>query len=167
MGSSSGNAVLVLEDGTIITGRSFGASKTVFGELVFTTEMTGYQESLTDPSYEGQILMFTYPMIGNYGVHPDDNESERIWARGCIVQEACPTSYHPGGRKTLEEFLVEYGVPGASGIDTRMLTIKTRQFGALKAALTTEGADPHDLLDEVKRMPAPDSTNLVAAVSPK
>jgi carbamoyl-phosphate synthase small subunit len=160
-------AHLVIEDGTILSGRSFGASKTVFGELVFTTEMTGYQESLTDPSYEGQVLMFTYPMVGNYGVHPDDNESERVWARGSVVQEACATPYHPGGRKTLESFLHEYGVPGASGIDTRMLTIKTRQFGALRAALTTEGADPQDLLEEVKRMPAPDKTNLVAAVSPK
>jgi len=160
-------AHLVIEDGTILSGKSFGASKTVFGELVFTTEMTGYQESLTDPSYEGQILMFTYPMIGNYGIHADDNESERIWARGSVVQEACTTPYHPGGRKTLESFLQDFQVPGASGIDTRMLTIKTRQFGALKAALSTEGADPKALLEEVQRMPAPDKTNLVAAVSPK
>jgi carbamoyl-phosphate synthase small subunit len=160
-------ATLVLEDGTVLSGRALGAEKTVYGELVFTTEMTGYQESLTDPSYEGQLLMFTYPMIGNYGVHADDHESDRLWARAAIMQEACATPFHPGGRKTIEAFLREQDVPGASGVDTRMLTIKTRQFGALKAALSTDGAEARTLLEEVKRMAPPDRTNLVATVSPK
>jgi carbamoyl-phosphate synthase small subunit len=167
MGSSSANAVLVLEDGTIVTGRSFGARKTVFGELVFTTEMTGYQESLTDPSYEGQLLMFTYPMIGNYGIHPNDNESDRVWARACIVWEECRTPFHPQSKQTLNEFLVEHDVPGMSGVDTRALTIKTRNFGTLKAALSTDGTDPQELLRQVKKMPYPDKLNLVATVSPK
>lgn len=158
---------LVLEDGTILSGNPFGAKGTVFGELVFTTEMTGYQESLTDPSYEGQLLMFTYPMIGNYGIHPGDSESDHVWARGAIVMEECRTPFHPQGRKTLQDFLLEHNRPGLSGIDTRALTIKTRMFGTLKAALTTEGADPKDLLEEVRRMPPPDKTNLVATVSPK
>lgn len=160
-------AHLVLEDGTILPGRAFGATGTRFGELVFTTEMTGYQESLTDPSYEGQILMFTYPMIGNYGIHPNDNESDHVWARGCAVMEECRTPFHPEGRKTLHEFLLEHSVPGISGIDTRSLTIKLRQFGAMKAAITTEGAEPQALMAEVREMAAPDKTNLVAAVSPK
>jgi carbamoyl-phosphate synthase small subunit len=166
MGSSSGNAVLVLEDGTIVTGTSFGARKTIFGELVFTTEMTGYQESLTDPSYEGQLLMFTYPMIGNYGIHPNDNESDKVWARACIVWEECRTPFHPQGKKSLNDWLVEHGVPGMSGVDTRALTIKTRNFGTLKAALSTDGADPQELLAEVQKMPYPDKLNLVASVSP-
>lgn len=167
MGSSDGPAALVLEDGTIVRGRSFGAKKTVFGELVFTTEMTGYQESLTDPSYEGQILMFTYPMIGNYGIQPDDSESDRVWARGCVVWEECRTPFHPQRRTTLNDFLLENDVPGISGVDTRALTIKTRTYGTLKAALSTEGAEPDALLEEVRRMPYPDKLNLVATVSPK
>ncbi|MBI2078023.1 MAG: glutamine-hydrolyzing carbamoyl-phosphate synthase small subunit [Euryarchaeota archaeon] len=167
MGAPTDKAVLVLEDGTILHGRAFGARKTVFGELVFTTEMTGYQESLTDPSYEGQLLMFTYPMIGNYGVHAGDSESDHVWARACIVWEECRTPFHPQGRRTLHDFLVEQNVPGMSGVDTRALTIKTRMFGTLKAALSTDGADPQALLAEVNRMPYPDKLNLVAAVSPK
>lgn len=167
MGSSDGPAALVLEDGTIVRGRSFGAQKTVFGELVFTTEMTGYQESLTDPSYEGQLLMFTYPMIGNYGIHPDDSESDHLWARGGVVWEECRAPYHPQRRTTLNDFFVENDVPGISGVDTRALTIKTRTYGTLKAALTTEGADTDDLLEEVRRMPYPDKLNLVETVSPK
>lgn len=167
MGSTDGKAVLVLEDGTIVEGRAFGARRTVFGELVFTTEMTGYQESLTDPSYEGQLLMFTYPMIGNYGIHPDDSESDRVWARACIVWEECRTPFHPQSRKTLHDFLVEHNTPGMSGVDTRALTIKTRTFGTLKAALSTDGTNPQALLEEVRRMPYPDKLNLVATVSPK
>ncbi len=167
MGSSSGTAVLVLEDGTIIHGRAFGARRTVFGELVFTTEMTGYQESLTDPSYEGQLLMFTYPMIGNYGIQPDDSESDRVWARACIVWEECRTPFHPQSKQTLNEFLTENNTPGMSGVDTRALTIKTRTFGTLKAALSTDGADPKGLLEEVRRMAYPDKLNLVGNVSPK
>lgn len=167
MNPSTDPARLVLEDGTLLSGRAFGARRTVFGELVFTTEMTGYQESLTDPSYEGQILMFTYPMIGNYGIHPGDNESDRVWARGVAVLEECRTPYHPRGRKNLNDFLKEHDVPALSGIDTRALTIKTRQSGTLKAALTTDGADAESLLDEVRKMPSLDKTNLVATVSPK
>ena len=167
MGTPTDNAVLVLEDGTILHGRAFGARKTVFGELVFTTEMTGYQESLTDPSYEGQLLMFTYPMIGNYGIHSRDSESDHVWARACIVWEECRTPFHPQGRKTVNDFLIEHDVPGMSGVDTRALTIKTRTYGTLKAALSTDGADPKLLLDEVRKMPYPDKLNLVATVSPK
>jgi carbamoyl-phosphate synthase small subunit len=166
MGSSSGTAVLVLEDGTIIEGRAFGARRTVFGELVFTTEMTGYQESLTDPSYEGQLLMFTYPMIGNYGIQPDDSESDRVWARACIVWEECRTPDHPQSKMSLHDFLVEHNVPGMSGVDTRSLTIKTRMFGTLKAALSTDGTDPKALLEQVRKMAYPDKLNLVASVSP-
>lgn len=167
MVSGNRTATLVLEDGTVVFGKAFGAAATRMGELVFTTEMTGYQESLTDPSYEGQILMFTYPMIGNYGVHADDSESDRIWTRGSAVWELCDAPKHPAQVQTVREFLAEHGVPGISGVDTRALTIKTRTYGTLKAALSTEGADPTDLLEEVRKMTSPDRMNLVAAVSPK
>ncbi len=159
-------ATLVLEDGTILFGRPFGAETTAFGELVFTTEMTGYQESLTDPSYEGQILMFTYPMIGNYGIHPDDSESDRVWARACVVWEECRTPYHRQRRTTLDGFLAEHGVPGISGIDTRNLTIKTRQMGTLKCAVSTDGRDPEELLETLRTMKHPTQENVVAHVSP-
>jgi carbamoyl-phosphate synthase small subunit len=167
MGSAGGKATLVLEDGTIVEGRAFGAKRTVFGELVFTPEMTGYPESLTDPSYDGQLLMFTYPMIGNYGIQPNDSESDHVWARACIVWEECRTPFHPERRTSLHDFLVEHNVPGMSGVDTRGLTIKTRTFGTLKAALSTDGADPQALLAEVRKMAHPDKLNLVATVSPK
>jgi carbamoyl-phosphate synthase small subunit len=160
-------ATLVLEDGTILFGKSFGAEATAFGELVFTTEMSGYQESLTDPSYEGQILMFTYPMIGNYGIHDADSESLRVWARAAVVWEECRTPYHPQSRTTLHGFLAEHGVPGISGIDTRNLTIKTRQMGTLKCAVSTDGTDPKKLLEEVRKMPHPTGANVVGTVSPK
>lgn len=159
-------STLVLEDGTIRTGSAFGAESTVFGELVFTTEMTGYQESLTDPSYEGQLLMFTYPMIGNYGVHDDHGESDRVWARACVVQEACAVPSHHASKRTLDRFLSDEGIPGIQGIDTRELTIKTRTMGSLRAALSTDGTDAKELLAQVRAMAPPDRSNLVAAVSP-
>jgi carbamoyl-phosphate synthase small subunit len=163
---ASERAVLVLEDGAILFGRPFGARTTAVGELVFTTEMTGYQESLTDPSYEGQVLMFTYPMIGNYGIHPDDSESDRVWVRACVVWEECRTPYHQSRTTTLHAFLEEHGVPGISGIDTRSLTIKTRQMGTLKCAVSTDGTDPQVLLERIRAMKHPTSENVVAHVSP-
>jgi carbamoyl-phosphate synthase small subunit len=159
-------ARLILEDGTVVRGRAFGAQATTFGELVFNTSMTGYQESLTDPSYAGQLLMLTYPLVGNYGVNPDDFESRRIWPRGFIVREACQEpSHRKGGSKTLDAFLREHGVPGIEGVDTRALTLATRSRGTLKAALTTEDRTDEDLLAQVRAMPHPDSANLVAEVS--
>lgn len=159
------DATLVLEDGTILRGESFGATKTIFGELVFNTGMTGYQESLTDPSYNGQILMPTYPLIGNYGVNSEDMESERIWARGFVVSEWCREPIHRKSSMTVDGFLKKYDVPGISGIDTRALTIKTRVFGTMRAALSTDGTDPEELLDVVEKMDYPDKQNLVAEVS--
>ncbi|PKK81863.1 MAG: carbamoyl-phosphate synthase small subunit [Thermoplasmata archaeon HGW-Thermoplasmata-2] len=161
------DALLVLEDGTIVRGNAFGASKTVFGELVFNTGMQGYQESLTDPSYNGQILMPTYPLIGNYGINSEDMESQKIWARGFAVSEWCPEPIHRKSEMTIDEFLKRNSVPGIAGIDTRALTIKTRVFGTMRAALSTDGADPEKLLEKVKKMDYPDTENLVAQVSCK
>jgi carbamoyl-phosphate synthase small subunit len=162
-------ALLVLEDGTCVKGTGFGAEKTVFGELVFNTNMTGYQESLTDPSYKGQILMPTYPLIGNYGVNKDNFESSSIQPEGYVVSEQCDLPSHRKMGKTLSDFLKENGIPGISEIDTRALTIKIRRHGTVKAALTTskEEIDEKALIKKVQDMAPPESQNLVGMVSCK
>jgi carbamoyl-phosphate synthase small subunit len=162
-------ALLVLEDGTCVKGAGFGAEKTVFGELVFNTNMTGYQESLTDPSYKGQILMATYPLIGNYGTNKEDFESNNIQPEGYVVSEQCNFPSHRNHKRTLSDFLKHYDVPGISDIDTRALTIKIREHGTVKAALATysEEIDEKDLVNKVKQMPPPESQNLVGMVSCK
>ncbi len=158
---------LVLEDGTIVQGEFFGEHKPVFGELVFNTNMTGYCEALTDPSYRGQILMMTYPLIGNYGVDPSTVESNEIQVRGFVVREACLAPSHPNSKMGIDEFLKKYTIPGISGVDTRQLTIKTRERGTMRAAIGLEGEDVESLLKTVKRTPFPDTGNLVAEVSCK
>ncbi len=156
---------LVLEDGTVVQGVFFGEHAPVFGELVFNTNMTGYCEALTDPSYRGQILMMTYPLIGNYGVDPETLESDAIQVRGYVVKEACKTPSHPNSKMDLDEFLRKYKVPGMSGVDTRQLTIKTRERGTMRAAFCKEGEDIDTTLKLVRETPFPDTTNLVAEVS--
>ena len=159
---------LVLEDGTVVGGLVFGARKTVYGELVFNTNMTGYCEALTDPSYRGQILMMTYPLIGNYGVDPATVESKEIQVTGYVVREACRTPSHPTSNLGLEAFLQQYGVPGIERVDTRMLTLKTRTHGTMRAALAVEGEDLDAVARTVRTMPFPDQArNLVAEVSCK
>jgi carbamoyl-phosphate synthase small subunit len=131
-------AVLVLEDGRAFEGESFGAAGTRIGEVVFNTSMTGYQEVLTDPSYHGQIVAMTYPLIGNYGVNPADQESSRLHVSGFVIEELAelPSSWR--SRKALPEYLAENGVCGIQGVDTRALTRHLRERGALKGCLTTE-----------------------------
>ena len=159
-------ARLILEDGTVVEGRGFGAPATRFGELVFNTGMTGYQEALTDPSYNGQILMLTYPLVGNYGILPEAMESERVWPWGLVVREWARRPSHRHSKENLDEFLKRYGVPGVEGVDTRALTIKVRERGTLMACITTEDArDTEDLLAELRRTPNPDRQNLVAPTS--
>ncbi len=162
-------ALLVLEDGTCVKGAGFGAEKTVFGELVFNTNMTGYQESLTDPSYKGQILMPTYPLIGNYGVNKDNFESKKIQPEGYVVSEQCDFPSHRKHEKTVSDFLKEHHIPGIADVDTRALTIKIREHGTVKAALATyiEEIDKEGLIKKVKEMPHPTSQNLVDLVSCK
>jgi len=154
-------AMLVLEDGTVIEGRGFGAPGVRTGEVVFTTGMVGYTESLTDPSYAGQILVFTYPLIGNYGVAPytlEDEfglpmhfESVGIKVEGVAVHEVYTKPSHWASRKSLDEWLREEGVPGIWGIDTRELVKKLRERGVMSGALTVfeegEEPDPDELLE--------------------
>src|SRR3972149_2446060 len=132
---------LVVEDGTAAEGVFFGAQRKVFGELVFNTNMTGYTDALTDPSYRGQILMMTYPLIGNYGVDPSSMESEEIQPTGFVVKEACGTPSHPRSRMDVSRFLREHRTAGLQGADTRMLTIRIRSRGTMKAALVPRGED--------------------------
>lgn len=137
-------AYLILENGDVYEGYSFGAEKEVVGELVFTTAMTGYLETLTDPSYYGQIVCQTFPLIGNYGVIPSDFESSKPVLRAYIVREWCqqPSNFRCEGQ--LDAFLKETGVPGLYGIDTRCLTKTVREFGVMNAKLTYQKPDPSE-----------------------
>ena len=121
-----GKVYLVLEDGSVFRGTRLGAEGETTGEVVFNTSMTGYQEMLTDPSYGGQILVPTYPMIGNYGTSEADVESTRIQVNGLVVRDDCEEPSHPLSEGTIHDYLVDNGIPGISGVDTREITRKLR-----------------------------------------
>lgn len=158
-------AFLVLEDGSVVEGEAFGFPATAYGELVFNTGMTGYQESLTDPSYHGQVLMFTYPMIGNYGVNADDWESERVWPRAVVVREWCRKPSHRKSTLTLNEWLVQQKVPGIAGVDTRALTLKVREKGCLRCFVTHDPSEVAALKAKVAAMPSVEAENLAGEAS--
>ncbi len=172
-------AALVLEDGTIFLGKGFGATRKHSGEVVFSTSMVGYPEALTDPSYRGQILSLTYPLIGNYGVPPNDSdlgipiyfESDRIQPSGLIIQELCKNPFHWASTRTLDQWLTDENIPGIYGIDTRRLTKKLRSHGVMLGIVQVfaEGEDPSidSLLEEAKSIPDPNLTDLVKDVSVK
>jgi carbamoyl-phosphate synthase small subunit len=128
-------AVLALADGTVMEGAGFGAEGRAEGEVVFNTSLVGYEESITDPSYKGQILTFTYPLIGNYGVRAERLESDRIQVEGLVVRELCDYHQHRDSARGLEEFLVEQGISGIEGVDTRSLTRRIRVHGVINGAL--------------------------------
>ena len=133
-------AFIVLENGMVFEGENFGASGTSVGEVVFNTGMAGYEETLTDPSYYGQIITQTYPLIGNYGVNGEDAESGRVWAFGYIVRQVCDEPSNFRSRGTVDAFLKEQGVIGVQGVDTRRLTRILRESGVMNGAVTTEYA---------------------------
>lgn len=163
--SQGQNALLVLADGTVFRGWSFGAKGTCLGEVVFNTGMTGYQEVLTDPSYCGQIVTFTYPELGNTGVNPEDEESERPQIKGVICRNI---TYRPSNwrsTKSLPDYLAEHNIPGISGIDTRDLTRKLRSVGSMNGALSSDILDPQDLLRLVQAAPSMAGLNLVKNVT--
>lgn len=160
-------AKLALEDGTVLKGEGFGFETTKTGEVVFTTGMTGYVESLTDPSYKGQILMSTYPIQGNYGVSSEWFQSNGIKAEGFIVREHNTHPSHRSEEKGLSEFLEEYEIPGISGIDTRSLTLKIRRFGTMKGAITTEEIGDEKLLELAKGQPDIEDIDLADKVCVK
>lgn len=158
-------AVLALEDGTWFEGLSFGADGKSFGEVVFNTSMTGYQEILTDPSYRGQIVTMTYPMIGNYGVNAVDVESCKPFLSGFVVKEYCkhPSSYRMTA--TLSDYLKKNNIIGIEGVDTRALTSHLRKFGAKKGVLSTLELDPKKLVKQAKDSPGLIGRDLVKEVS--
>ena len=130
-----GSAWLVLEDGTAYPGRSFGAVRESTGEVVFHTGMTGYQEILTDPSYKGQVVVMTAPQIGNYGVTADDAESAMVHVEGLVVRELSARPSNWRSQVSLEGYLAEAGVPGIEGVDTRDLTRRLREQGAMRGVI--------------------------------
>jgi len=158
-------ALLVLVDGTAYRGWSFGAPGTVVGEVVFNTGMTGYQEVLTDPSYCGQIVTFTYPELGNTGVNPEDEESARPQVLGAIARNICTRPSNWRSTQSLSDYLKQHHIPGIYGIDTRALTRKLRTVGAMNGGISTEILDPGDLLSRVRQAPSMDGLNLVKEVT--
>ncbi|MBI5184024.1 MAG: glutamine-hydrolyzing carbamoyl-phosphate synthase small subunit, partial [Nitrospinae bacterium] len=139
-------ALLALADGTIFEGRSLGSGGETVGELVFNTSMMGYQEILTDPSYRGQIVIMTYPLIGNYGVNDEDIESHRPWVEGFVVKENSGIGSNWRSNKGLDDLLKEYGIVGIQGIDTRALTRHIRDKGAQEGVISTKDFDPESLI---------------------
>ena len=160
-------AKLALEDGTVFTGESFGATGEVDGEVCFNTSMTGYQEILTDPSYRGQIVTMTYPEIGNYGVNDEDLESAKPHLSGFIVRNASSiaSNFRSGGK--LDEYLTKHGVVGIAGIDTRALVRRIREHGALKGVLSSSDLDDASLIGKAKSSPGLVGRDLVREVMPK
>ena len=161
------DAVLGLEDGTIVHGDGFGREGKVFGELVFTTQYTGYEEALTDPSYAGQILMFAYPLIGNYGVSGERFQSNGIKAEGLVVHEACPSPSHRLSRRSIYDFIDDEKRCGISGIDTRMLTIKVREAGTMRSCLLVGTDDGEKAVELARNQPDIASLDLVGKVTCK
>ena len=163
--SETKQAILVLEDGRTFKGSSFGADGEIFGELVFNTSMTGYQEILTDPSYSGQIVCMTYPMIGNYGVNSEDVESRRPWVEGFIVKELSPVTSNWRATESLDDYLRKNRVVGLQGIDTRALVRHIRDKGVMRAAISTVELDENRLLSRVLETPTMENRELASSVS--
>jgi carbamoyl-phosphate synthase small subunit len=158
---------LALEDGTVYLGEAFGAAGTVSGEVCFNTSMTGYQEILTDPSYRGQILCMTAPQIGNYGVNPDDIESDRLQMAGFIVREASRIASNFTATGTLGDYLAKAGVVGLAGIDTRALVRRLRIRGAMTGVLSSEELDPEKLVALARQAAPLVGRDLVGEVMPE
>ena len=158
-------ATIALEDGRIFSGFSFGATGTAYGEVVFNTSLAGYQEILTDPSYKGQILTMTYPLIGNYGVNKEDVESRRLFVEGFIVKECSRIASNWRSNNTLDAYLKEHNIVGVEGVDTRAITRHIRLQGAMRAVISSEDLDDKNLLEKVKASPGLVGVDLVKEVT--
>ena len=158
-------AILVLADGSTYRGGAFGAAGTTIGEVVFNTGMTGYQEVVTDPSYRGQIITFTYPEIGNTGINPEDAESSQPHVRGAIVRNICHRPSNWRSTQSFPDYLAAHNIIGISGIDTRSLTRKLRTSGAMNGAISTEILEGETLLQQVLAAPSMEGLNLVREVT--
>jgi carbamoyl-phosphate synthase small subunit len=158
-------ALLLLADGTLLRGQGFGAIGTAIGEVVFNTGMTGYQEVMTDPSYSGQLVTFTYPELGNTGVNPADQEAPHPHVRGVISRELAPVSSSWRAEGDLDHWLSAHGVVGIRGVDTRALVRHLREGGAINGAISSDGTAPQALLEQVRAAPSMQGLNLAAQVS--
>lgn len=158
-------AILVLEDGRSFSGESFGADGETFGEMVFNTSMSGYQEILTDPSYAGQIVCMTYPLIGNYGVNEEDVESRRPWVEGFVLREASRITSNYRSTMSLQDYLIKNIIVGIEHIDTRALVRHIRDKGAMRAAISTVDLDANSLLQKVLASPEMANRELASAVT--
>ncbi len=158
-------AVIYLEDGVMFYGRSLDVTGESEGEVVFNTSMTGYQEILTDPSYAGQIVTMTYPLIGNYGVNGDDVESDRVHVKGFVVKEFCRRHSNFRATESLIDYLKRYQILAVEGVDTRALTRHLREHGSMRAILSTEDMDPASLAKKMTRVPSMDGADWVSAVT--
>jgi carbamoyl-phosphate synthase small subunit len=158
-------ALLALEDGTVFWGKSFGTPGEAFGEVVFNTNLTGYQEVLTDPSYKGQIVTMTYPLMGNYGINDDDLESRRPQVEGFIVKEGSKRASNWRAQYGLEEWLQRHGVVGIQSLDTRALTRHLRTRGAMRGAISASDLDPASLIARVQASPGLIGRDLVCEVT--
>ncbi len=161
------DAILALEDGRIFKGKSFGASGERSGEVVFNTSMAGYQEILTDPSYKGQIVTMTYPLIGNYGVNKEDVESVKPFVEGFVVKEYSKIASNWRSQTTLGEYLKENNILGIEGVDTRALTLHIRRAGAMKAVLSTIDLDENSLIEKARNSLGLEGVDLVKEVTCK
>ena len=160
-------ALLVLEDGFTLQGRSFtGPVELTGGEVIFNTSMTGYQEVLTDPSYAGQMVCLTYPLIGNYGINEEDMESDRVHLSALLVKECCKHPSNWRSAESLPDFLIRMNVPGIEGLDTRALTLHLRRYGAMRGCISTSISDPAELAERAKQLPTMEGQNLVYRVAP-
>jgi carbamoyl-phosphate synthase small subunit len=159
------SAVLMLEDGRVFRGEAYGAPGTAFGEVVFNTSMTGYQEVLTDPSYTGQLVTMTYPLIGNYGVNAEDEESRRPQVAGFVVHEASPSYSSWRAEESLEEYLRRHGIVAITGVDTRALTRHIRSRGAMRGAVAHGEPDLEALRSRILEQPAMEGLDLACGVS--
>ncbi len=157
-------AILVLEDGTVFKGRGFFVDGEIFGEVVFNTSMTGYEEAFTDPSYSGQILVMTYPLIGNYGFHERNSESSAVQIRGLVVREPC---LHQARGTRFVEYLRNNNLACIYGIDTRSLTLRIRDRGTMKGMICRAESDARQMHRKIEQASYPDAENLVAGVSCK
>lgn len=160
-------ALLALEDGRVFRGRSWAADGERTGEMVFNTSMTGYQEVLTDPSYAGQIVCMTYPLIGNYGVNSDDAESDRPWVEGFVVREAARMASSWRSQETLADYLKRWDIVAIEGIDTRALVRHIRDKGAMRACLSTTDRDQDSVIAKARQSPAMENRELASVVTTK
>lgn len=158
-------AILALEDGRVFHGRSWAAEGEACGEMVFNTSMTGYQEVLTDPSYAGQIVCMTYPLIGNYGVNKEDSESARPWVEGFVVREAARVASNWRSEESLEDYLKRWKIVAIDHIDTRALVRHIRDKGAMRACLSTTDADANSVIEKARQSPPMENRELASVVT--